>query len=635
MFKSLKIYSGLNIDSGGLLSDLVDFGYKRQESVSEEGDFSRRGGVIDIFPNSFELPVRIELEDDSVVSIKSFNPKTAQLLWEHRIVIILRNNKHSSFKTNPLTEEFPLSSFIDIKLGDYVVHNQHGVGRFLGLNKIKVKDKFRDHLVIEYDRQEKLYVPVDSMHLVQKYLSFHIRRPKLHRLGNKEWQRVKARARKGIQKLAWDLLSLQAMRSSAKGFLYPKDSDWQNAFEESFPFEETPDQLKATLEVKEDMESGRLMDRLLCGDVGYGKTEIAMRAAFKTVMGGRQVAYLVPTTILAQQHYQNFSSRLQGYPFNIKLLCRFRSASAQKKTIEELKNGNADIVIGTHRLLSDDVAFRDLGLVIIDEEQRFGVKAKERLKKIKTNINVITLTATPIPRTLYMSLMAARELSVINTPPQNRLPIETVVVEYDEDLIRQAILKEVSRGGQVFFLHNRIEDIKEVEARLKKILPANVRMGIGHGQMHPHELESVMQAFLKGEIDCFISTMIIESGIDIPNANTIIIDQAQMFGLSDMHQLRGRVGRFNRKAYAYFLIPKNFPLDKDSRRRLEAISEYTQLGSGFNIAMEDLEIRGAGNLLGVEQHGFIAAVGFDLYCRLLREAILGFKKAGVFNENNN
>ncbi len=632
MFKSLKLYVGLNTDIERLLLDLVGFGYKRQDAVSEEGDFSRRGGIVDIFPVSFELPIRLELEGDSVASIKTFNPNTGELVWQHKIVIILVHKSHAYFKSNPITEDFPLSSFVDLNIGDYVVHNQHGIGKFLGIKKIRVQDKPADHLVIEYDRQEKLYVPIASMHLVQKYLGLNIRRPKLHRLGSKEWERIKAKTRKGIQKLAWELLSLQAMRLSLKGFKYPKDTDWQKKFEDSFCFTETPDQLKAAGEVKKEMESGKLMDRLLCGDVGYGKTEVAMRAAFKTVMGGKQVAYLVPTTILAEQHYENFSKRLNELPFNIKLLCRFRTLSQQKDAVRGLKEGSVDIVIGTHRLLSDDVEFKDLGLVIIDEEQRFGVKAKEKLKKLKASTNVITLTATPIPRTLYMSLMSARELSVINTPPQNRLPIRTVVVEYDEDLIRQAILREIARGGQVFFLHNRIEDIEDVGERLKKALPEKIRFGIGHGQMRPHELESVMSDFLKGKIDCLISTMIIESGIDIPNANTIIVNKAHTFGLSDMHQLRGRVGRFNRKAYAYFMVPKNLVLDKDARRRLDAISEYSQLGAGFNIAMEDLEIRGAGNLLGPQQHGFISAVGFDLYCRLLREAIFSFKKAGVFNE---
>jgi transcription-repair coupling factor (superfamily II helicase) len=635
MFKSLKLYSGQEIDLEKLLSQLVDFGYKRQDAVLVEGDFSRRGAVTDIFPNSFELPIRIELNNDLISTIRTFNPSTGEPLWGHKMLIILPIRKSQTLKTTPITEDFPLSSFLDLSIGDFVVHNQHGIGKFLGLEKIKVKDKLEDHLVIEYDRQEKLYVRLESMHLVQKYIAFHARRPKLYRLGGKEWPRLKDKARKGIQKMAWDLLSLQAMRASSEGFFYSKDTDWQLKFESTFPYQETPDQVTATLEVKKDMESGKLMDRLLCGDVGYGKTEVAMRAAFKAVMDGKQVAYLVPTTILAEQHYQNFSSRLKDFPFNIQLLCRFRTESEQKNAVEGLKDGSVDIVIGTHRLLSDDVMFKDLGLVIIDEEQRFGVKHKEKLKNMRLATNILTLTATPIPRTLYMSLMGARDLSVINTPPQNRLPIKTIVVEYDQDLVRQAILKEVSRKGQVFFLHNRVEDIAKVRDRLAKILPQNVRLAIGHGQMHPSELEEVMSLFLKGAIDCLISTMIIESGIDIPNANTLIVDNAQMFGLSDLHQLRGRVGRFNRSAYAYFMIPKNLVLEKDARKRLNAIQDYSGLGSGFNIAMEDLEIRGAGNLLGLEQHGFILAVGFDLYCRLLREAVDAFKKTGVFNEARN
>ena len=618
-----------------VLNELVAFGYKRQDAVAAEGDFSRRGAVIDIFPNSFELPIRLELNNDLVSSLKTFNPSTGAPLWEHKMVIVLPITRPGSLKTTPITEDFPLSNFLDLNIGDYVVHNQHGIGRFLGLQKIKARDGVKDHLVIEYDRREKLYVPVDSMHLVQRYFAFHARRPKLYRLGSKEWERVKKRAGKGIQKMAWELLTLQAMRAGAQGFVYGRDTQWQQEFEKTFPYEETPDQLTATQEVKKDMESGRLMDRLLCGDVGYGKTEVAMRAAFKAVMGGKQVAYLVPTTILAEQHYQNFSARLKEFALNIQLLCRFRTQTEQKEVVEGLKDGSVDIVIATHRLLSDDVSFRDLGLVIIDEEQRFGVKHKEKLKKLRLSTDVLALTATPIPRTLYMSLMGARDLSVINTPPQNRLPIKTIVVEYDEDLVRQAILREVGRKGQVFFLHNRIEDIEKVKERLARSLPAGVRLGIGHGRMRPHELEAVMGLFLKGELDCLISTMIIESGIDIPNANTIIVDNAHTFGLSDLHQLRGRVGRFNRSAYAFLLIPKNLALEKDARKRLSAIQDYTQLGAGFNIAMEDLEIRGAGNLLGVEQHGFICAVGFDLYCRLLREAVDTFKKTGVFDASGN
>ncbi|MFH1458271.1 MAG: transcription-repair coupling factor [Candidatus Omnitrophota bacterium] len=629
MFKALKLYVGLHRDLDDLMSALVEYNYKRQECVCEEGDFSRRGGILDIFPFSFELPIRMEWEDDALVSIKTYLPATGEAAWDHRMVIILPIKKPAagvSKRTN-FSEEFPLSNFVDLKTGDFIVHNQHGIGRYLGIEKIKVQDRFKDHLVIEYDRQEKLYVPMDAMHLVQKYIAFHIRRPKLYRLGSKEWQRTKERARKGIQRLAWELLSLQAVRLGSAGFAFSADTDWQADFEKTFSFKETPDQLKATLEVKEDMESVRPMDRLLCGDVGYGKTEVAMRAAFKAVMDNGQVAYLVPTTILAEQHYQNFAQRLKEFPVQLQLLCRFKTGAEQRHILDGLAAGSVDIVIGTHRLLSDDVAFRNLGLVIIDEEQRFGVKHKEKLKKLRLTTDVLTLTATPIPRTLYMSLMGAKDLSVINTPPQNRLPIKTIVIEYDDDLVRQAILREVDRKGQVFFLHNRVNDIEKVKEKLSRLLPGSIRCAVAHGQMHPKLLEKAMFDFLTGKSDCLICTMIIESGIDIPNVNTIIVNQAHRFGLSDLHQLRGRVGRFDRPAYAYFLTPRNEILDTDARKRLNAIQEYAYLGSGFNIAMEDLEIRGAGNLLGAEQHGFIAAVGFDLYCRLLREAVGSFSKS--------
>ncbi len=371
------------------------------------------------------------------------------------------------------------------------------------------------------------------------------------------------------------------------------------------------------------------MDRLLCGDVGYGKTEVAMRAAFKAVMDNKQVSYLVPTTILAEQHYQNFSNRLKDFPIKVEMLSRFKTMREQKEILQGVAGGAVDIVIGTHRLLSDDVVFKDLGLVIIDEEQRFGVRAKEKLKKLRLNTDVLTLTATPIPRTLYMSLMGAKDLSVINTPPQNRLPINTIVVEYDEDLIRQAISKELGRKGQVYFLHNRVQDIEKIRDKVAKLSPAGAKIAIGHGQMPAKVLEQVMLDFLTGKIDVLVCTMIIESGIDIPNVNTIIVNNAHCFGLSDMHQLRGRVGRFDRPAYAYFMVPRKELLEQEAQKRLAAIAEHSQLGAGFKIAMEDLELRGAGNLLGIQQHGFVAAVGFDLYCRLLREAIGGFQKAGL------
>ncbi|MDP3731993.1 MAG: transcription-repair coupling factor [Candidatus Omnitrophota bacterium] len=629
MFKSLKLYNGATIDLEHILATLVEFGYKRQETLLEEGDFTRRGEIFDIFPFAFELPIRIALNMSEVASIKTFNPADGIPLWEHKMVIILPVKRTHALKTATFSEDLPLENFIDLNTGDYVVHNQHGIGRFLGLEKIKVKDKLKDHLVIEYDQQEKLYVPVDQMHLVQKYIAFHIRRPKLYRLGSKEWARAKEKARQGIRKLAWELLSLQAMRLSLSGFTYSPDTDWQKQFEAAFPYAETPGQIKATQEAKADMESPKPMDRLLCGDVGYGKTEVAMRAAFKALMDNKQVAYLVPTTILAEQHYQNFSQRLMDFPINIQMLSRFKTRAEQKEIVRGIAAGSVDIVIGTHRLLSDDVRFKDLGLVIIDEEQRFGVRAKEKLKALRLTCDVLTLTATPIPRTLYMSLMAAKDLSVINTPPQNRLPIKTIVVEYDEDLISQAILRELGRKGQVYFVHNRIQDIEKVKEKIAKLLPSNIKIAIGHGQMAAHSLEKVMLDFLKAKIDVLVCTMIIESGIDIPNVNTIIVNNAHHFGLSDLHQLRGRVGRFNKPAYAYCMVPKKEILDSDAKRRLAAIQEYSELGAGFKIAMEDLEIRGAGNLLGIEQHGFIAAVGFDLYCRLLREAIGNFKKVGI------
>ena len=630
MFRSLKIYTGANIDIEPFFESLSELGYRRFESVKEEGDFARRGQVIDIFPFAFELPIRIRLELDTISSIKSFNPLTQEDLWGHKMAIILPVKKaHRASKKATFTEEFPVENFLDLNIGDYLVHNQHGIGRFLGLEKIKAGQKYRDHIVVEYDRQEKLYVPVESMHLVQKYIAFQVRRPKLSRLGTKEWLRIKARARRGIQNMAWELLTLQAMRLSVKGFVYSKDSDWQEQFEGGFPYKETPGQIKAASEVKADMESSAPMDRLLCGDVGYGKTEVAMRAAFKAIMDNKQVAFLVPTTILAEQHYKNFTQRLRDFPLNVAMLSRFKTKSEQGMIVEELKRGSVDLIIGTHRLLSDDVGFKDLGLVIIDEEQRFGVKHKEKLKKVRLTTDVLTLTATPIPRTLYMSLTGAKDLSVINTPPQNRLPIKTVVVKYDEDLLLQVCRQELNRKGQVFFIHNRIEDIGRVRSKIESLLPASTRIAVAHGRMPPKALEKVMLGFLDGQIDLLLCTMIIESGIDVPNVNTIIVNNAQHFGLSDLHQLRGRVGRFNRSAYAYFFIPKHGILESDAQKRLDALKEYSYLGAGFKIAMEDLEIRGAGNLLGQEQHGFIAAVGFDLYCRLLREAITNFNKIGV------
>ncbi|MFC1708897.1 transcription-repair coupling factor [Candidatus Omnitrophota bacterium] len=625
MFKSLKIYKGQDADLDFLMRTFVEFDYKRQNSVQEEGDFSRRGSVVDIYPMTFDCPVRIEFHYNKVKSIDSYNILTAKTIWKHQMVIILPRIKIHPSRYSAFFEEAPLHNFIDLRKGEYVVHIRHGVGKYLGIEKIKLKDIEKDHLAIEYAKNERLYVPIDKAHLVQKYISFEGRSPKLYRLGSGEWERIKERTRKGILKVALDLLEMQAKRQALSGFRFSKDTDWQEQFEELFDFEETPDQTNATRKVKEDMESSRPMDRLICGDVGYGKTEVAMRACFKAAMDNKQVVFLVPTTILAEQHYQNFLKRLKDFPVNIAMISRFKTKAEQKEIIDQLVQGRVDVVIGTHRLLSDDVNFKNLGLIIIDEEQKFGVRAKEKLKKIRMMVDILTLTATPIPRTLYMSLMGAKDISVINTPPQNRIPIESKVVEFSRDLIKSAIRREISRRGQMFFIHNRVENIEQVKDLVEDLAGDSVKVNFAHGQMAPKLLEKVMLSFLSGEIDILVSTNIIESGIDVPNANTIIVNNADMFGLSDLHQLRGRVGRFNRKAYAYFLVPKNKPVNQDASKRLEAIEEYSQLGAGFKIAMEDLEIRGAGNLLGTEQHGYIMAVGFDLYCRLIRQVVAQLK----------
>ncbi|MFH1655903.1 MAG: transcription-repair coupling factor [Candidatus Omnitrophota bacterium] len=631
MFKSLKLYTSQEIKIFQLSRELVDLGYKRIQSVSEEGDFSIRGGIVDIFPVSFECPLRLELEIDKINSIFSFNVINGKRIWEHKSVIILPKKSSRITKPGFFSEETPLNNFVDLEVGDFAVHSQHGIGRYMGIDKLLVKDGYKDHFVLEYDGGDKLYVPTDHLNLIQKYIGFQHRGPKLFKLGSSEWQRVKERTTKGIKRLALEFLQIQALRNSLPGFQFSADTDWQNQFERTFPFAETPDQSSATKETKKDMESEQPMDRLVCGDVGYGKTEVAMRAAFKAVMDNKQVAILVPTTILAEQHFYNFSQRLKEFPVNVKMLSRFRTESEQKEIIEGLKNGTVDIVIGTHRLLSDDIKFRDLGLLIIDEEQRFGVEAKEKLKHLRLLVDILTLTATPIPRTLYMSLMDAKDMSVINTPPQNRIPIKTFVAEFDDDLVKQAVLKELSRDGQIYFVHNRIRGIEKIKEKISKVA-RKCNIAVAHGQMSSKLLEAIMVDFLRGKIDILVCTMIIQAGIDIPNSNTLIVNNADNFGLADLHQLRGRVGRFNRQAYAYFLFPNKKVLSSEAHKRLKAIQEYNELGAGFKIAFEDLQIRGAGNLLGTEQHGYISSIGFDLYCRLLKETISKIKK-GKTNES--
>ena len=514
------------------------------------------------------------------------------------------------------------ADWTELQEGDFVVHVQHGIGKYLGLKSLDFNGTKQEVLAIEYADEARLYVPIDHAHLVSKYVGAGKKLPMLHQLGGALWQRQKFSAERAIMDLAADLLEIQAARSTLEGYPFSPDTAWQREFEAAFIYDETPDQLTAIDEVKRDMESRRPMDRLICGDVGYGKTEVAIRAAFKAVMDGFQVAVLVPTTVLAEQHFNTFRERMSGYPVAIEMLSRFRTQREQKKVAQLLRKGGIDIVIGTHRLLSNDVHFKNLGLVVIDEEQRFGVLHKEKFKQLRKLVDVLTLSATPIPRTLYLSLTGARDMSTIQTPPQDRLPVETVVVPYDERLIKQAIQREVNRGGQVYFLHNRVQSIEAVAQRLRSLLEeSKIDIDVGHGQMAEHELEEIMHRFVKGEIDVLVCTTIIESGLDIPNANTIIIDRADRFGLSDLYQLRGRVGRYKHQAYAYILLPRHMHLVQSTRKRISAIKQYSSLGSGFKIAMRDLEIRGAGNILGAEQSGHITAIGFDLYCQLLKESI--------------
>ena len=514
--------------------------------------------------------------------------------------------------------------FAELKAGDYVVHENHGLGIYQGIEKIEVDKVAKDYMKISYAGGGNLYIPATQLDLIQKYASADAKKPKLNRLGGQEWTKTKSRVRGAVKEIAKDLVALYAARQEKEGFVYGEDTVWQKEFEEMFPFEETEDQLLAIEAVKRDMESTKIMDRLICGDVGYGKTEIAIRAAFKAVQENKQVVYLVPTTILAQQHYNTFVQRMKEFPVRVDLMCRFRSSAQQKKTIEDTKRGLVDIIIGTHRVLSDDLQYKDLGLLIIDEEQRFGVQHKEKIKKLKENIDVMTLTATPIPRTLHMSLIGIRDMSVLEEAPNDRMPIQTYVMEYNDEMVREAIQRELSRQGQVYYVYNKVQDIDEIAARIQKLVPeANV--AYAHGQMKEHKLESIMLDFINGEIDVLVSTTIIETGLDISNANTMIIHDADQLGLSQMYQLRGRVGRSNRMAYAFLMYRRDKLLREVAEKRLAAIREFTDLGSGFKIAMRDLEIRGAGNLLGAEQHGHMEAVGYDLYCKMLNEAVKHLK----------
>lgn len=770
-----EIKQGINLKRDVLLKWLVDTGYDRTDVVDLKGEFSHRGGIVDIFPPNSNWPVRVEFSGDDVESVRLFHPETQCSLKESRVplyfypvdepavykkfkdelvcleeylpentaVIIddLPDFKESALNKKPfiflselvddtgavsasvqsleylsipkktpdmlamarervfdeisnwLNEKFtvyiwcnnegekkrleewlgdkdlsvkeharlkvgigtissgfiypdegivvisdeeifnrykirmpkrkfkgygvPVREFAELQAGDYVVHLDHGIGKYLGAKK----EDGKEMLVIQYAQKAKLYVPVSDVYLVEKYMGLGGRPPILNQLGGKKWLKTKIKVEKALLDMAGELLAIQAKRKALKGIVFHPDTVWQKEMEDAFIYEETPDQMRAIVEVKRDMENLYPMDRLICGDVGYGKTEVAIRAAFKAVMDGKQVAVLVPTTILAQQHYRTFSERLADYPVAVEMLSRFRSDKEQAGIVKGLIEGKVDIVVGTHRLVQPDVTFKDLGLVIVDEEQRFGVRHKEYLKRMRELVDVITMTATPIPRTLYMSLMGIRDMSTINTPPQERLSVETILAEYNDQVIRRAILRELNREGQVYFLHNRVETIDHVAEKLQKLVP-EARFLTGHGRMDEETLAYVMDEFVQGKADVLVCTTIIQSGLDIPNVNTIIIDRADKFGLADLYQLRGRVGRYKHQAYAYLLIPKANILTGIAKKRLKAIQDFSHLGAGFKIALQDLEIRGAGNILGAQQHGHIQAVGFDMYCKLLKRDVL-------------
>lgn len=571
---------------------------KREQDVPKYGVVQF---LIGDFNNGFELP----LAKFVVVSeAELFNKKTVK----------------KTKKRQKLSNAERIQSYSELKVGDYVVHINHGIARYVGMETLNIGGVHKDYLNLIYQGEDKLFVPVDQLEMIQKYVGSEGKAPRLHKLGGTEWKRVKSKVKASVQDIADDLIKLYAEREAEKGYAFTPDSEMQREFEDAFPYQETDDQIRSIKEIKKDMERPRPMDRLLVGDVGYGKTEVALRAAFKAIMDGKQVAFLVPTTILAQQHYETMKERFQGFPIEVGLLSRFRTKKQQNETLEGLKKGTVDIVVGTHRLLSKDVVYSDLGFLVVDEEQRFGVTHKEKIKTIRAKIDVLTLTATPIPRTLHMSMLGVRDLSVIETPPANRFPVQTYVAERNNVMIREAIERELAREGQVYYLYNRVESIVQKADEISALVP-DARVAFAHGQMTETELESVIVSFLEGEYDVLVTTTIIETGVDIPNVNTLFVQDADRMGLSQLYQLRGRVGRSNRIAYAYFMYQKDKVLREEAEKRLQAIKEFTELGSGFKIAMRDLSIRGAGNILGAQQHGFIDSVGFDLYSQMLKEAI--------------
>ena len=626
----------------GRIEEAVRFGASEPQVF--EGELSLLRQAIDrLVDESYTIHIRSETKGQSerLQEIFSEWPEThfglgslhrgftfpqAQLalLNDHEIF----SRQRRRYRYRKFRSSAAISNYGTLQRGDLVVHINHGIGRYSGIRRLRIDNRERDCLTVTYQGKDRLFIPIEQLDRLRKYSNSEGEAPILSKLGGTAWEKLKERTREEIFKMASELMQLYAERKARPGFRFSADNPMYRELEAAFPFQETPDQLRTMEEVKADMESPHPMDRLVCGDVGYGKTEIAVRASFKTVCDQKQVAVLVPTTILAEQHYLTFSERMDHTPARVEVLSRFRTPKEQKQILEDVKNGKVDILIGTHRILSKDIRFRDLGLLVVDEEQRFGVRHKERLKQFKRLVDVLTLTATPIPRTLHLSMMSARDMSVINTPPQDRLPIHTEILAFDETRIAEAIHREVEREGQVYFVHNRVQSIHRLSEYLQDLLP-QVRFGVAHGQMPPRQLEKIMFDFMERKYDCLVCTMIIESGIDIPSVNTILVNRADTLGLSQLYQIRGRVGRSNERAYAYLLVPKGKKLTKKSRMRLRAIEEFADLGSGFNISMRDLEIRGAGNLVGAQQHGFITAVGFDLYCRLLDEAIRELKGEAV------
>ncbi len=591
-----------------------------------------RGEKLKEFLQEYEINARYDENlnnvklGEVVVSIGSLND--GYDFEDLKLYVISDNEVFGDSKNKKKSQTFSsnnksftkIKSFLELKPGDYIVHVNHGIGIYKGIKQVEVQGINRDYLNIEYDKQDKLYVPIEQLDLVQKYIGIEGKSPKVNKLGGSEWAKIKSKTKKSINEVAENLVKLYAERSILKGFPFSKDNPWQKQFEDEFPYVETPDQLGAIEDVKKDMESSKPMDRLLCGDVGYGKTEVALRAVFKAVCDKKQVVFLVPTTILADQHYNNIKKRFVDFPFKIEMLSRFRTPKQQKEILSSLKSGEIDIIVGTHRILSKGVEFKDLGLLIIDEEQRFGVKHKEKIKEFRKNVDVLSLSATPIPRTLHMSMIGVRDISIIDTPPEERYPVQTFVVEYNDQLVRDAIIRELSRYGQGFFVYNSVETITQMNAYLKNLVP-ECRFSVIHGQMSEREVEDVLIKFLNKEVDFLICTTIIETGIDIENANTIIIYNSDKFGLSQLYQLRGRVGRSNKIAYAYLTYKKDKVLSEVAEKRLKTLKDFTELGSGFKVAMKDLEIRGSGNLVGEAQHGQMSVVGYDLYCKMLENAI--------------